>query len=193
MGISKVTKPAAPRRRGGRAKWVALAALALGGLVAVEAGWAGFGWGQLRAAVFPRDEALLGWVPGDTGAILVLDPHLFDPKALGADGNAARAALEATRDDVKKATGVDLFFDVDKLVLSPSLAVARGRFDGKKLRDRLAEHRYAPAEHKGFAYLARAGEDAIAVVDDSILLYGDAPSIEAAIDAHDGAASLEMN
>src|SRR5262249_54373048 len=162
-----VGKPVAPRRRGGRAKWVVLAALALGGVVAVEAGWGGFGLGQLPPAGVPRGEGLPRRVPGDTGAIPRVRPPLLDPTTPAAEGHPARARLEATRDDVKKATGIDLFFDVDKLVLSPSLAVARGRFDGKKLRERLAEHRYAPAEHKGVSYLVRAGEDAIAVVDDS--------------------------
>jgi hypothetical protein len=132
-------------------------------------------------------------MPGDTGAILVVDPHLLDQKALGPEGSAARTALETTRDDVKKATGIDLAFDVDKLVLSPALAVARGRFDGKKLAERLAEHRYGAAEHRGVAYLVRPGEDAIAVIDGSVLLYGDAQGIEAAIDAHEGASSLEKN
>ena len=193
MASSKVGRPAPARRRAGRAKWIVLGALALGGFVAVEAGWAGFGWAQLRSAVFPRDEALLGWVPGDTGSLLIVDPHLLDQKALGAEGSAARTTLETTRDDVKRATGIDLAFDVDKLVLSPALAVARGRFDAKKLADRLAEHRYTAAEHRGVAYLVRAGEDAIAVIDGSILLYGDAPGIEAAIDAHEGSTSLEKN
>lgn len=193
MAIGKVGKTAAPERRRGKARWVALAAIALAGFVAVEAGWAGFGWAQLRAAVFPRDESLLGWVPGDASMLLVVDTHLLDLKALGPEGSPARTTLETTRDDVKKATGIDLAFDVDKLVLSPSLAVLRGRFDDKKLAERLAEHRYAPVEHKGVRYLARQGEDAIAVIDGDVLLYGDAPSIEAAIDAHEGGTSLEKN
>ncbi len=50
---------------------------------------------------------------------------------------------------MKGATGIDLAFDVDKLLLSPSLAVAHGRFDQKKLAERLTEHRYVLAEHKG--------------------------------------------
>ena len=125
--------------------------------------------------------------------LVIIDTHLLDQKALGAEGSLVRTTLGTTRDDVKKATGIDLAFDVDKLLLSPSLAVARGRFDAKKLADRLADHRYTAAEHKGVGYLVRAGEDAIAVIDGSVLLYGDAQGIEAAIDAHEAGSSLEKN
>jgi hypothetical protein len=179
--------------RSGRGKWIFLGAMAVAAVIAVESGWAGFGWAQLRASVFPRDEALLGWVPGDTSAVAILDPHQLDLKALGGEGSTARTALERTRDDVKKASGIDLAFDVDKLVLSPSLVVARGRFDRAKLEQRLSEHRYARAEHKGEVYLVRAGEDAIAVIDGAILLYGDEAGIKGAIDAHQGGTSIEKN
>jgi hypothetical protein len=185
--VTRKTKPL------GRGKWMVLGVLGLAGFIAVETGWAGFGFAQLRSAVYPTDTGLLGWVPGDTGAVVIVDPHQLHLDALGAEGTVVRAAVERTRDDVKEATGVDLAFDVDKLLLSPSLAVAHGRFNQKKLTERLTEHRYALAEHKGETYLARAGEDAIAVVDGSVLLYGDEASIKAAIDAHQGDTSLEKS
>ena len=172
MGATMKAKPA------GRGKWMALGVTALAGFLAVETGWAGFGWAQLRSAVYPNDMALLGWVPGDTGTIVIVDPHQLDLKALGVEGSTSRTALERTRDDVKKATGIDLAFDVDKLLLSPSLVVGHGRFDRQRLADKLTEHRYTAAEHGGETYLVRAGEDAIAVIDGSILLYGDEPAIK---------------
>jgi hypothetical protein len=177
----------------GGGKWLFLGVLVLAAVVAVEAGWAGFGWAQLRSAVWPRDESLLGWIPGDAGALVIVDPHQLQLESLGAEGSAPRTSLQRTRDDLKKATGVDIAFDMDKLVLSDSLAVARGRFDFKRLRERLGEHRYTVAEHEGVAYLVRAGEDAIAVIDDSILLYGDEAGLKAGITAHEKGTSLEKN
>ena len=191
MAATKVQAPG--KRKSGGARWVVLGALALGTFIGVESGWAGFGWAQLKAGVFPRDEALLGWVPDGTSALVIVDPHQLKLDALGGEGSTARTALERTRDDVKKATGIDLAFDVDKLVLSSSLVVARGRFDAGKLAQRLEAHRYAKAEHKGTVYLVRAGEDAIAVVDDALLLYGDEAGVTAAIDAHVAGTSLEKN
>ncbi len=188
--MAATTKNAKPA---GRGKWMALGVTALAAFLAVETGWAGFGWAQLRSAVYPNDVGLLGWVPGDTGAIVILDPHQLKLEALGVEGSTTRTALERTRDDVKKASGINLAFDVDKLLFSPSLVVGRGRFDRKRLTAKLAEHRYAAAEHAGETYLVRAGEDAIAVVDGSVLLYGDEAGIKAAIDAHQGGTSLAKN
>ncbi|MFT3764425.1 MAG: hypothetical protein QM820_02740 [Minicystis sp.] len=187
MAATKTTK------RGGSGKWLVLGGLVLGAAVAVETGWAGYGLAQLRASVFPRDEALLSWVPGDTGALLVVDPHLLKLESLGAENGTVRTDLQRKRDDIKKLTGIDLALDVDKLVLSGTLAVARGRFDGKKLRERLGEHRYSIAEHEGHSYLVRSGEDALAVVDDSILLYGDEAGVKAGLSAHEKGTSLEKN
>lgn len=181
------------KRGGGSGKWIALGGLVLAVWVAVETGWAGYGWAQLRSSVFPRDESLLSWVPEDTMAVVVVDPHQIKLENLGAQGSTVRTALDRTRDDIKKATGIDLAFDVDKLVLSNALAVARGRFNGKKLADLLAGHRYVRAEHEGMTYLTRSGEDAIAVVDDSILLYGDEPGVKAGITAHAKGTSLEKH
>lgn len=177
----------------GRGKWMALGVVALAVVLAVETGWAGFGWAHLRAAVYPNDTALLGWVPGDTGTVVIVDPHQLELKALGGEGSTARTALERTRDDVKRATGIDLAFDVDKIVLSGSLVVARGRFDQKKLTEKLSAHRYVLAEHKGEVYLVRAGEDAIGVMSGSVLLYGDEAGLKAAIEAHQAGSTLEKN
>lgn len=188
MAASKVTAA-----RGGGAKWAALGGLVLAVVIAVESGWAGYGWAQLRSSVFPRDEALLSWVPGDTSTVVIIDPHQTKLGALGAEGGTLRTALNRTREDLKKATGVDVGTDIDKLVLCSTLAVARGRFDDKALERKLSAHRYVRAEHKGTPYLVRAGEDAIAVIDGSVLLYGDEPGVQAAIDARSGGTSLEKN
>jgi len=191
MGTEKASKPAAKSgMRGGRAKWMVLGVLALAFFVAAELGYVGFGWAQLMAKVFPKDEGLLEYIPGETAAVLIVDPHLLDAKALGAEASAPRAYLARTREDVKKATGIDVLFDVDKLALCPTVAAAHGRFDGKALSDKLVQARYAAAEHKGHAYLVRAGEDAIAVVGDAYVLYGDEAGIKAAFDAHDGGSSI---
>lgn len=193
MGKDKGGTFAGQKKGRGKAKWMALGVLGLAFYVALEAGYVGFGWAHLMAGVFPRDQALLSWVPGDTGTIAILDPHQIDTKALGGEESAPRTALMRTRDDVKKATGIDLAFDADKLVLTPALVVARGRFDVKKLTERLAEHRYVAAEHKGVGYLVRPGEDAIGVVDGQVLLYGDEAGIKAAIEGKQGGTSLEKN
>jgi len=181
------------KKAGGWGKWKALGVLGAVAFLAVETGWAGFGFAKLRSAVYPADPWLLGWVPGDTHAVVIFDPHQLQDKALGGEGSTLRSALERTRDDVKKVTGIDLAFDVDKLVLTPSLVVARGRFDKKKLADKLTESHYALAEHKGETYLVRTGEDAIAAIDGSVLLYGDEAGVKAAIDAQKDDTSLGKN
>jgi hypothetical protein len=184
---------AAKKSGGGWGKWKALGVLGVATFLAVETGWAGFGWAKLRSAVYPNDTALLGWVPGDTTVVAVVDPHQLGQGALGGEGSTARSAIDRTRNDVKRVTGIDLAFDVDKLVVTPSLVVARGRFDGKKLADKLVESHYTLAEHKGETYLVRAGEDALAAIGGSILLYGDEASVKAAIDAQKDDTSLEKN
>ena len=178
-------------KRGGSAKWVTLGVVFLATVIAVQAGWAGFGWAQLKSALFPGEEGLLAYVPEDSGGVLLLDPHQVEPSALGSEKGAAREWLTRTRDDLKKATGVDLFFDVDKLAIAPAVAVVRGRFDRGDLEKRLGEMGYKPAEHKGQALLVRAGEDAVCIVDGSLLLYGSAESIGAALDAKASGKSLE--
>ena len=192
--VEKSSKPvAAGGRKTGRVKWMVLGVLTLGVLIAAQVGFVGFGWAHLKASAFPRDESLLGYVPGDAVGVLVVDPHQIDPKSLGGQDTAARQWLMRTRVDIQKATGIDLFFDVDKVALTPTIVVLRGRFDAHKLTERLAEAHYATADYKGQSYLVRAGEDAIAIVDGGVLLYGDEAGIKAAIDAQQGGASLEKN
>jgi hypothetical protein len=177
----------------GKGKWLALGVTAFAAFLAVETGWAGYGFAHLKAAVYPSDTGLLGWIPATTETVVIVDPHQVDLKALGAEGDTARTAISRIRDDVKRASGVDLAFDVDKLVITPSLVAARGRFDAKKLTELLTSRSYALAERKGEVYLVRAGEDAIGVVGGSVLLYGDEASLTAAIDAHDAGTSLEKS
>jgi hypothetical protein len=178
-------------KKGIGAKWVVLGAIVLAVVVAVQAGWAGFGWAALKSAVWPGDAGLLAYIPEDAGGVLLIDPHQIEPKALGGENGAVRQWLGRTREDMKKATGVDLLFDVDKLAVAPAVVVVRGRFDEGDLEKRLAEMSYKPAEHKGKKYLARHGEDAVCIVDDSLLIYGDADSIAAALDAKESGKSLE--
>ena len=179
-------------RRAKRSGLVFLFLLAAACFIAVETGWAGFGWAQLRSVVYPRNDALLEWVPADTQAVAVVDPHQIRLKALGGEGSVVRTWLERVRADVKKAAGVDLVFDVDKVVLTPGLIVMSGRFDGEKLAAKLAEYRYARADHGDRSYLVRAGEDAVMVVGDDVLVYGDDDTIKASIDAKAGT-SLAKN
>lgn len=180
-------------KKSGGGKWAVLGVLGLAGFLGVETGWVGYGWAQLRSTVFPRDEALLSWLPPDTAALVIVDPHQLKLQELGGESAAPRSALTRLRDDVKNVTGIDLAFDVDKLVLSSSLAVGRGRFSHKKLAERLAGHSYKTAEHEGATYLVRPGEDALAVIDDSVLLYGDESAVQAGIAAHQRGASAEKN
>src|SRR5262245_23031089 len=182
----------AKRPKGGKAKLVVFGVLVLAMFIAVKTGWMGYGWAQLKSKAFPRDEALLAWVPADTQAVAIVDPHQLDLKALGPEQGTARTALERIRKDIKIATDIGLVFDVDKLALTPNLVVARGRFDADKLATKLAEYHYVKTDYNGRRYLARAGEDAIAVVDDDFLLYGDEASIKGSIDAKTGA-SLQQN
>jgi hypothetical protein len=172
-------------------KWGLLLAVALAGFAAFKTGWVGFGWAQVKAAVWPRDESLLAWMPPTTEAVAIVDPHQLSLKALAADHSVLGPELVRVRGDVLKATGVDLAFDVDKLALAPNLAVLRGRFDGDALESKLAEYRYVKADHSGRTYLVRAGEDAV-MVEGEYLVYGDESAIKAAIDAQTGA-SLAKN
>ncbi len=173
-------------RKAKRSGFVFLLLLAAACVIAVETGWAGFGWAQLRSMVYPRTDALLEWIPADTQAVAIVDPHQIRLKALGEKGTVARTWLERVRADVKKAAGVDLVFDVDKVVLTPGLVVMSGRFDGEKLAARLAEYHYTKADHGDRSYLVRAGEDAVMSVGDDILVYGDDDTIKASIDAKAG-------
>ncbi len=166
--------------------------LAAAGVLAVKTGWAGFGWAQLKSMVYPRNDALLEWIPSDAQAVAVIDPHQIRMKALGGEGSVVRTWLERVRGDVKNAAGVDLVFDVDKVALTPGLVVMSGRFDGEKLAARLAEYRYTKADHGDRSYLVRAGEDAVMAVGDDTLVYGDEDAIKASIDAKAGA-SLAKN
>ncbi len=175
-----------------RAKWIALLLVVLGVFAAVETGWMGFGMAALRSAVFPRDEALLEWVPPDAQAVVIVDPHRIRPGGLGSAQGFVRENLDRVRANIKKATGVDLGFDVDKLVLTPTLVVLRGRFDENKITDRLAEYKYARSEYKGQRYLVRTGEDALLISSDAIIVYGQEAAIKASIDANAGV-SLARN
>ncbi|MEP7122234.1 MAG: hypothetical protein ABJE95_15040 [Byssovorax sp.] len=187
----KSSKPvAAGGRKPGRIKWMVLGVLVLAVVIAAQAGFVGYGWAQLKSAAFPRDEALLGYAPADTVGVLIVDPHQIDPKSLGGEGGAARSWLTRTRADILKATGIDLFFDVDKLAVTPAIVVLRGRFDARKIEAHLAEAHYATADYKGQSYLVRAGDDAVAVIDGDVLLYGDEAGVKAAIDAKQGGTSL---
>jgi hypothetical protein len=190
----KGSKPvAAGGRKPGRIKWMVLGVLVLAVVIAAQAGFVGYGWAQLKSAAFPRDEAILGYAPADTVGVLIVDPHQIDPKSLGGESGAARSWLTRTRADILKATGIDLFFDVDKLVVTPAIVVLRGRFDAHKLDAHLAEAHYVAADYKGQSYLVRAGEDAIAVIGGDVLLYGDEAGVKAAIDAKQGGTSLEKS
>jgi hypothetical protein len=175
-----------------RAKWVALVVVALGVFVAVQTGWVAFGWAALRSATFPRDEALLEWVPPDTQSLIIVDPHRIRPKGLGSAQGFVRDNLDRIRANIQKATGVDIGFDVDKLVLTPTLVVLRGRFDESKITDRLAEYKYVKSEYKGQRYLLRSGEDALFISSDAIIVYGQEAAIKASIDANSGV-SLARN
>jgi hypothetical protein len=178
-------------KKGGNAKWAVMGGLFFAVVVAVQTGWAGFGWAQLKSAVFPGDVGLLAYIPEDAAGVLLVDPHQIEPKALGSESGAVRQWLTRTRDDMKKATGVDLLFDVDKLAAAPSVVVVRGRFDKDALEKRLGEMSYKPAEHKGQKYLVRECDDALCIVSGSLLIYGDGSSITAALDAKDSGRSLE--
>lgn len=175
-----------------RAKWIALLVVVLGVFAAVETGWMGFGMAALRSAVYPRDEALLEWVPPDTQAVVVIDPHRIRPGGLGSAQGFVRENLDRVRANIKKATGVDLGFDVDKLVLTPTLVVLRGRFDESKITERLAEYKYASSDYKGQRYLVRSGDDALLISSDAIIVYGQEAAIKASIDADNGV-SLARN
>ena len=188
-----MAKTGGAKRKGWiRAKWIALLLVALGVFAAVETGWTGFGLAALRSATFPRDEALLEWVPPDTLAVIIVDPHRVRPGGLGSAQGFVRENLDRVRANIKKATGVDLGFDVDKLVLTPTLAVLRGRFDEGKITDQLSEYKYTKTEYKGQRYLVRTGEDALFVSSDAIIVYGQEAAIKASIDANSGV-SLARN
>jgi hypothetical protein len=175
-----------------RVKWIVLGVLVAAVFVAVKLGFVGYGWAHLMAKVLPRDESLLRWFPGDTTAVLIVDPHQIELASLGAEQSVVRTGLDRMRADIEKATDIDIAFDVDKLAITPSLVAARGRFDFDGLISRLAELSYEQRQHAGKTYLARTGEDAISVID-GVLLYGDEASLKAGIDAAASDVSLADN
>ena len=73
-----------------RAKWIVLGVLIAAVFLAVKLGFVGYGWAHLMAKVFPRDESLLRWFPGDTPAVLIVDPHQMDLGALGSEQSVLR-------------------------------------------------------------------------------------------------------
>jgi hypothetical protein len=178
-------------RRGlfSRAKWPAVGVLVAAAAVAQVTGYLGFAIGELKASVFPRDNGLLEYLPDTTRALVVIDPHRIDVMSVGGPRGQIGTNLVRIREDIKHLTGVDMYIDVDKIILSPSLVVARGRFDAARIASKLAESRYASAEYKGHTYLVRPGEDALAVLGD-VLLYGDEPAIRASLDAQAAKTSL---
>lgn len=192
--MAGTAQPVTPAKKGWRGKLLALLAVGLLLFIAIAAltGLIGYGWASLRSSLFPRDEGLLEYIPGDAAGVLVVDLHQLDLASLGDEKSTARVAMERMRNDVKKATGINIAFDVDKLAISQVVAVARGRFSRDKLEARLMEHRYVVAEHRGVRYLARKGDDAIAVIDD-LLLYGSEEGLRSAIDAKENSTSLEEN
>jgi hypothetical protein len=178
------------RGRRSAAPWIFLVALLLAGVVGLKSGWMGYGWAHVRSSLFPRDESLLEWVPADAMAVVIFDPHQMPFKSLPTS-NVVRADFDRTRNDVKKLTGVDLAFDVDKAVVTPNLVIMRGRFDAASIADKLAEYRYVKADYAGRSYVVRSGEDAVMVAGDELLFYGDETAIRAAIDAKAGVAVVK--
>lgn len=193
--MAEAAKPTARSSLRRRTKILAGAAavVLLSVVIAAKAGLLGYGWAALGASLFPSDHALLAYVPGDVGGVAILDPHQIDERSLAGGQGTLRSGLAGRVEAVKKVTGIDLAFDVDKLLLTPTLVVARGRFDGARLAERLAENNYVKAERGGVAYLVRQGEDAIAVIEDEVLLYGDEPALQASIDARENGTSLKAN
>jgi hypothetical protein len=189
MGKAVATTPS--KKRWVRVKWIAPLTAAVLLVIAHQTGLLGFGWARLMSSMFPGDESLLAYVPNDVSSFAVIDPHRIDLKALGSEQGAARSALESRVRDVKKVTDIDLASDVDKLVVSPALVVGRGRFHGDKLSERLVEYRYTRAKHRGVGYLIREGADAIAIIDDSIVLYGSEEWVKRAIDAKESGTSVK--
>jgi hypothetical protein len=122
--------------------------------------------------------------------VAIVDPHQVHPTAIGPKDSAVRTWIERVRADVKKAAGVDLAFDVDKIAVTPTLVVMSGRFDGDKLASNLADYKYTKADYDGRTYLVRPGEDAVMAVGDDTLVYGDEASIKAAVDAKNGTSLL---
>lgn len=190
MAKGKAATASAPKRRFVRAKLTALGVVLLAAFVGVETGYAGWGYAHLMAKVWARDESLLKWVPPRTTALVVVDPHLGDAAFLG---GPAREAIGRLKADLKKTMGIDLALDVDKAILTPTLLVARGRFNAKKIGDRLVDLHYVAEEHGGLVYFLRQGEDAVAIIEDDVLLYGDDISLKAAIDAKDTDQGLQKD
>jgi hypothetical protein len=182
-----------PRRSFLKAKLVLVGALGLAGLVAYETGWLGWAWADALSHSLPKDEAILGYLPADTTAVAVIDLHLFKLASIGPAGGQLPAAIQRVREEVKKTIDLDLVTDIDKLAVTPGLVVARGRFSFKKLGDKLVELHYAPADHRGVYYFAKHNQDALAVVKDEILLWGDESALKAALDARDGGMTLDKD
>ena len=126
---------------------IGAAVIVLGaGAYVYETGWLGWGYAEAVDRVLPSDEDLLGWIPIDEATVVVLDTHRFHFGALGPPDGGLRAGVGSFVSDFKKATGVDLAFQVDKVAIARTVAAARGRFDAKKIANRLAELHYMPLD-----------------------------------------------
>jgi hypothetical protein len=178
--------PKKPARRFLKAKLIAAAIVLLSGLIAYQGGYAGWALGHVMAKTFPRDLTLLAWLPATTTSVVIIDPHQIEPSALGSETSTVRAAIERARTDVKKLTGIDLAWDVDKLALTPELAAAHGRFSSKSIGPKLEALRYVASDYEGVTYYVRKGEDAVAIAFDEVLLYGHEDAVKRGIDAHAG-------
>jgi hypothetical protein len=174
-----------------RAFWGFTGAVTVAAIIAGQLGWLGWGLGHLRAQVYPTDTALLGYLPEATTALAIVNPHLADKKSLGGERSPLFSQVERIRKDLLQVTGIDLVIDVDKLVISPGLIVARGRFNAAKIAQKLAEAHYSTLDYKGARILIKAGEDALSVVDDGVLAYGSEAAIRGALEAHEAGKTLE--
>src|SRR5262245_35901209 len=104
----------------GAAKWWAAGAVGAALVVGHLTGYLGFALGELRAQVFPSDNALLEHIPDTERAVVIIDPHRVDVMSLGGPRGFVGRNVTRMREDVKQLTGVDLFTDVDKMLFSSS-------------------------------------------------------------------------
>jgi hypothetical protein len=164
--------------------WVSVLVLILVGSAAYQTGYLGLGTAKLRSMVFPRDEALLDYVPSSTRTMVIVDIRALDTNLFQSKRNTLKSKLDIRRKAIKETTDIDMFFDVDKVVWADSVVVARGRFHPSKIVAAMKEHSYESHEIAGVTVMEQWEQDSLAIVDSSTILYGSHQSVERALLAH---------
>ncbi|MBI4820475.1 MAG: hypothetical protein HY791_29680 [Deltaproteobacteria bacterium] len=145
------------------------------GFAAHHLGYLGRWIGQARVEVTPKDSQILGYFPADARGLVGIQVPLAR-----VPGKAGERLRDLAR-DLEDVSGVRVGFDVDTLVGDADIQVARGRFDWKKMSERLEANGYQITNESYRPLAVRKDGDALAI-DDDYLIHGQFEPVKAALD-----------